>query len=266
MKPGLALSIDQFVKAWRLMCSPAAGYENVRAPRVEYVFSGLPISFFNAVFVTGDCDAASLRSMSAAAREWAASRPVPYFFITTREMTAAGAGEEAALASAGFAPAMQLTGMIANGIATGAPVPDGLDLATPLDDASCTALVDVNGAAYGMDLGESRGLLGVRSFWKDHHVVVGSVGGTPVCCSAVLTIDGYRYVALVATHPDHRRKGYADAAMRRSLEDSARAAGPSPSFLHATDAGRPVYQRMGFEPVCLHTLYMETRFLEGHSE
>jgi GNAT superfamily N-acetyltransferase len=232
---------------------------------VEYIFSGLPISFFNAAFVTGDLsDAAPLRSLSGEAREWAAPLRVPYFFITTRELSASGDDEQAALDAAGFAPAMQLTGMIASKIAPSDAVPGGLQLTTPLDDSACKAMVDVNAAAYGMDLDASAGILGARSFWNAHHPVVGLLGGTPVCCSAVMMIEGYRYVALVATLPDHRRKGFADAAMRRSLEDSARAAGPAPSFLHATDAGKPVYERMGFQPVCTHTLYMEKRFFEAH--
>jgi hypothetical protein len=34
--------------------------------------------------------------------------------------------------------------------------------------------------------------------------------------------------------------------------------------LHATDAGRPVYERMGYTTISTHTLLMEKRFLEGH--
>jgi predicted GNAT family acetyltransferase len=77
-------------------------------------------------------------------------------------------------------------------------------------------------------------------------------------------VDGLRYVALVATHPEHQRRGYADAAMRRALEVAAAAKGKCPTFLHATEAGRPVYTRMGYRAVSHHTLYMEAKFLAGH--
>lgn len=53
----------------------------------------------------------------------------------------------------------------------------------------------------------------------------------------VLMAGGYRYVALVAT--------------------------ARPSLLHATDAGRPTYARMGYEPVASHTAFIEKRFLDG---
>ena len=39
--------------------------------------------------------------------------------------------------------------------------------------------------------------------------------------------------------------------------------GERPTFLHATDAGRPVYARMGYATVSTHTAFMEKRFLEG---
>jgi predicted acetyltransferase len=77
-------------------------------------------------------------------------------------------------------------------------------------------------------------------------------------------VDGYRYVALVATDPAHQRRGYADATMRRALEVAAEQHGGAPSFLHATEAGRPVYERMGYAAVTTHTIFIEKRFLEGH--
>ncbi len=71
-------------------------------------------------------------------------------------------------------------------------------------------------------------------------------------------------MALVATDPVHRRRGYADAAMRRALEVAAAAHGALPTLLHATDAGRPVYERMGYSPIATHTMLMEKRYLDGH--
>ena len=35
-------------------------------------------------------------------------------------------------------------------------------------------------------------------------------------------------------------------------------------MLHATDAGRPVYERMGYASISTHTLLTEKRFFEQH--
>jgi predicted N-acetyltransferase YhbS len=77
-------------------------------------------------------------------------------------------------------------------------------------------------------------------------------------------VDGHRYVALVATEPGQQRRGFGEATMRQALENAARAHGETPTVLHATDAGRPVYERMGYTSISTHTLLMEKRFLEEH--
>jgi GNAT superfamily N-acetyltransferase len=160
-----------------------------------------------------------------------------------------------------LAPILSLTGMVAAKVGPVAVVPAGLELEVPRDDAGCAAIVDVNGAAYAMDMSAAKGVLGRAAFWGDQFPVVGRVGGRAVCCAATLRVDGHRYVAWVATLPGEQRKGYADAAMRRCLELSARAHGEVPTVLHATDAGRPIYERMGYRAIATHTVFMEKRFL-----
>jgi GNAT superfamily N-acetyltransferase len=175
-----------------------------------------------------------------------------------------GTDAAAALDRCGLAPTMTLTGMIAERISPGGPVPEGLELRVPQNEADCVSLLDVNGAAYGMDLGPAKPLLGSPSIWKGHAPVLALSGGKPVSCAAVWMVDGYRYVALVATDPTHQRRGYGEAAMRRALDVSAQAQGERPTVLHATDAGRPVYERMGYSSISSHTIFLEKKYLEGH--
>lgn len=75
------------------------------------------------------------------------------------------------------------------------------------------------------------------------------LGGEAVSCTGVMMVDGCRYVGFVATLPGHQRKGYADAVMRRALEVAAERHGEAETVLHATAAGRPVYERMGYEVI-----------------
>jgi hypothetical protein len=259
------LSIRQFAEAWRLMCTPAPGHTAAAAGGVEYIFSGRPIAFFNVAVLTGrgiDTDALKARAEHACA--WASTKGVPWLFIVTREGLDPATDPAAVLDACGLAPIMALTGMYAHRVAPAAHVPDGLQLTVPRSDSECSAVVDVNAAAYGMDLEAAKELIGQHSFWTDQFAVLGLTGGRPVCCAAVLMVDGIRYVALVATDPAQQRRGYADAAMRRALELSAAVHGERPTVLHATDAGRPVYERMGYEVITTHTLFMEKAFLAGH--
>jgi GNAT superfamily N-acetyltransferase len=182
----------------------------------------------------------------------------------THERVSAGADVVAALDSCGLAPMLPLTGMVAGQVAPAGRVPEDLELTRPADNAACAAILDVNGLAYAADLEGGKHLIGTTSFWADHFPVVGRAAGTPVSCAAVLMVDGCRYVALVATDPAQQRRGYAEAAMRHALALAAHAHGSRPTVLHATEAGRPIYERMGYAPISTHTMFIEKAFLEGH--
>lgn len=259
------LTLRQFSGAWRLMCSDTPGAARSDEDGLECVFSGLPVAFFNVGLVTGrSVSADDLGRLGRRACEFAADRQVPWLFVTTQEALAPGTDAAAALDACGLVPIMALTGMIAERIAPVTRMPEGLELTVPADPASCASLLDVNSAAYAMDLEAGKAVMGRPDFWAPHFPVLGRAHGQPASTSAVLMVEGYRYVALVATDPGHQRRGYADAAMRQSLVNAARVHGEAPTFLHATDAGKPVYERMGYRTVTSHGVYLEKRFLEGH--
>lgn len=262
---GLDLSLRQFSQAWQFMAAGSPGYTRNVEAGIDYIFSGLPIGFFNVALLAGRrISADALTSHGQAACAWASAWNVPWLLVVTHEALEPGVDATAALDGCGLAPMMPLTGMVAQRISPPSRVPEGLNLTVPHEDEGCAALIDLNSLAYGMSLDAGKPVIGTRSFWKDHVPVVGWTGGKPVSGAAVMMVDGYRYVALVATDPAHQRRGYAEAAMRRALEVAAERHGAVPSFLHATDAGRPIYARMGYAPVTAHTIFMEKRFLEGH--
>jgi GNAT superfamily N-acetyltransferase len=197
--------------------------------------------------------------------QWASDKGAPWLFVATHEALEPGVDAGATLGECGLVPLLPLTGMVARQIAPVARVPQGLRLEVPDDDAGCGAVLVVNSAAYGMDLGASKPAFGRGAFWADHVAVLGRAEGVPVTCAAVLLSGGHRYVAMVATQPEHQKKGFAEAAMRLALQAAAEKFGERPSFLHATDAGRPIYARMGYETVASHTCFMDKRLLEGHA-
>lgn len=265
MDDPVQFSIEQFAGAWRLMCraSRRAAMEN--GDGLELIFSGLPVAFFNVGLVTGrDMSAEGLASSGRRACEWAAAREVPWLFVVTHETLADGVNAAATLDAVGLAPLMPLTGMSTPRIAPTVRVPEGLQLTTPADDAGCAAIVAVNGRAYAMELDAAGELIGTHSFWQSQFPVVALKDGVPAACAAVMMVEGCRYVALVATEPAVQRRGYADAAMRQALMNAAAAHGERPTVLHATAAGRPMYERMGYTTIANHTVFMEKRFLEEH--
>jgi GNAT superfamily N-acetyltransferase len=265
MTDDVALSIRQFTRAWQIMCAPSAKYSAAAADGVEYVFAGCPVAFFNVALVTApEIDADALTAHAQRASAWAADKAVPWMFAITHETLGSGVDAASVLDAAGFAPLMPLTGMVSHHITAATRVPNGIELIVPNDDEGCRSVVDVNALAYDADLETTKDIIGRQSFWRDHFAVLATADGKPASCAAVLMVDGHRYVALVATDPAQQRRGYAEAAMRRALEIAARVHGEQPTVLHATEAGRPIYERMGYRLVANHTLFMEKRLLTGH--
>lgn len=265
MNTEINLSLSQVCGAWRQMCAPFPQAAFAQTPAAQCLFAGIPVPFFNLGVLTQQAPSASaLAEQAHEVCAWAQPHQLPWFLTVTHQKLSPGVDAAAVLDGLGMMPLLNLTGMIADEVAPPASLPDGLSLAVPETDEAHLPMLTVNAAAYGMDMECAYPVMGNRGFWKDHVPVVGSVEGEPVSCSAVMHVDGYHYVAFVATHPDHRRRGYADAAMRHSLAVAARTYGKAPTFLHATDAGRPVYERMGYRPVSSHTFFIEKKFMEGH--
>lgn len=75
------------------------------------------------------------------------------------------------------------------------------------------------------------------------------VGGEPVCVLGTYDNDDDCEVYFVATLPAHRGRGLARRLMGRALSD-ARDRGLAFSSLQATKMGYPIYERLGYEPIC----------------
>jgi GNAT superfamily N-acetyltransferase len=160
----------------------------------------------------------------------------------------------------GFATMMPLTGMAAHELTLSARArPEGAWL-TEADESIGGTIIRVNEAAYQMSLGEPGSLaLEHASWWHapQKMATVLAPEGQPASCAAVLGVNGVRYVALVATLPAAQRKGYAEAAMRDVLDRSRAAGLDQKTYLHASAAGRPVYERMGYRATAEYTVYLK---------
>jgi GNAT superfamily N-acetyltransferase len=79
--------------------------------------------------------------------------------------------------------------------------------------------------------------------------VVGSLDGRPVACGTAYLTGPTAGLYNIATLEDVRSRGVG-YAVTTALMELARAAGAEHAILHATDTGRPVYERAGFVEVC----------------
>ena len=68
-------------------------------------------------------------------------------------------------------------------------------------------------------------------------------------------IEAWTYWARHSPRMAHLQPDHAEAVMRHAIQEAERVAGPKQAVLHATAAGKPVYQAMGFREVAPFTGY-----------
>jgi GNAT superfamily N-acetyltransferase len=110
------------------------------------------------------------------------------------------------------------------------------------------AIATLNERAYGLSEGEfSAAMTAFGGGALVFHVA--QLDGRPAACVGALDHGADCGIYLVATAPAARGRGLASGLMRRALLD-ARARGCATSSLQATQAGFPVYRRLGYRDVC----------------
>lgn len=251
-----------FLEAWDALSKGSPAFERRRGGPIEVSWCGYSSPFFNLAVTTRPPE--SLREFEEAIVEttnWAAERRLPWILSVCHEtMNSLLPDAERQLNEHGFAAMMPLTGMEAYDLTPPArPRPEGRWF-TEEHESTGVNVVRVNEAAYQMSLGEPGSLALENPGWwaaPERMATVLAPEGQPASCAAVLGVNGVRYVALVATNPAEQRKGYAEAAMRDVLERSRAAGLVARTYLHASAAGRPVYERMGYRATAEYTVYLK---------
>lgn len=167
---------------------------------------------------------------------------------------------ERAILDAGFA---RHSGMWAMGLDIEAMAETSLPEGFVIERVSDTALrdewADVFSRGYELPLpvgaafagginGDDRPDAPAQCFWIKQ-------GETPVCTSLVYLADGMAGIYAVATVPEARKKGLGAHATAHPLR-VAQQLGYKVGVLQASEAGRPVYQRLGFQDFGEMPLYI----------
>jgi GNAT superfamily N-acetyltransferase len=234
------------IEAWKEMVRRLPGSSIEHRDGIATVFGNVPMPFLNISVADHQLLAsADLRRAVAIAKERAAACPHHSLFALCSDW--APQGWETLTGQEGLQPAMRLTGMASDALLPSRrPAPD-LDFRMVSSNATARDIATVNGHAYGLPPEMFECICNMYLWQSESFGIVGYEGERAVTAAAVFPVSGTIYVAFVATHPDARKKGYAEAAMRRAIEEGRKAWGLVRVTLHASDAGRPLYQAMGFE-------------------
>lgn len=272
-----ALSDAQYIAAWKQFAAKLPKGESARLDGVTVISGGVPLNDFN--LVVPDAHAASRADFVLRIQrgtEWIRARRLPWTLVLNLSALSADLRseldrpiyylrsgrlpDEANRPSSGrlrFTRLRRETGMVADRPVVPLSNNHGLTFEPVRDSRTRRIIVEINFRAYGETPAPDLYGLDDAAVWDESaYGVIGYAGPDPVTSSAVFVLDNCFYVGWVATIPKHKRKGFASAVMRESLAAAARDHGWKRSVLHASAAGRGIYERMGYRVVAEHALYV----------
>ncbi|MET9230214.1 GNAT family N-acetyltransferase [Lentzea sp. NPDC003310] len=250
-------SSRQLTEGWRAMVLDRDPDADVRdLPGVAVRWADCRFPFWNCVTLTESGIGADLLAERFATAAEVMRAKENFGFLWVFEDLAPGADLDELAGRAGFEFAFPGTGMAGDLLPLPEPAHPELTFERVTTDEQLLAYADINSRAYGFEPEAGRDGIAGSALWKSGvHAYLGLRDGVPVTCAGAVETDGRLFVVLVATDPGQERRGYGEAVTRKALHEAWRATGITRATLHATEAGAPVYPRLGFEPTAPMRFY-----------
>jgi ribosomal protein S18 acetylase RimI-like enzyme len=132
-----------------------------------------------------------------------------------------------------------------------------LDVRPVADEATRHAFADVMSTAFEIPHSVSLSVYGSPHAWRgSFEGYVGYANGRAVTTAAAVITGDVIGLYSVATLPQHRRLGFAEAIMRNVIEDAQRSRSVSRMVLQATSSGFSLYEAMGYRTVTSFNVFI----------
>lgn len=263
--PAVLESNRLFAGAWEFWARRSRAGEVAAPPGLTAPWMNVEWPMANLTFLAGPVrDGADLDVRVEAALAHARGRGRAWGLFLCRELLPEGlrVAFTDRLARHGLTPIGSATGMAAARLLPPRrPLPE-LELRPVGDGASRRIFSEINAVATDQPVAWVLEGMDVDSVWDEAAFgFLGCLDGVPVTTAETIAIDGVLYVAMVATLPGYRNRGCAEAVMRHSLARAREATGIERTVLHASPAGRALYQEMGYRKVASFVGFAPAGFL-----
>jgi ribosomal protein S18 acetylase RimI-like enzyme len=157
----------------------------------------------------------------------------------------------------GLRPLTEAPGMYAEHLARPSRILPDIDVRPVADPATRTAFAWITSVAFEIPHAICTAIYDGESAWTNDFLgYVGYFHGQPVTTTAIVESRDVMGVYSVGTLPDYRRSGFAEAIMRKVLEESHRRTGVECTVLQSTAAGLRLYERMGYRRITNFNVYI----------
>lgn len=242
-------SVEQFTSAWKQIVQDLPEADCTDNSGLSIRWADHVFFFWNAIFLDRPiADADALRSRLRSALNYMPTKRYSGLIWIFEELLGDSAKEKLPiiLKEEGLEAAMPLTGMAGEIFPLQTPPHPSLRIERVTDETMLREYAEINCEAYGLPLEWGHSALEPKLFIDEGYTYLGYENDRAVSAAATFVNEGCLFLALVATRPDARGKGYGEAIVRHSLQKAHEATGLTRTILHATDAGHPVYKRIGY--------------------
>ncbi|MET7339107.1 GNAT family N-acetyltransferase [Nonomuraea sp. NPDC005650] len=239
-------SKNQLIAVWSRLTGEQGGIVDLD-DGVHRMWVDSPFGFWNTVTLTdADIPAEALKDQLGRAADFMRGRTRAGYLWIFEDLLTPDAQRELLPAAAAAGLELAFSG---RGMAGDIDIPDvthpELEIRRVQSEDDLIAYGEINAYAYGMPPGAGRVAVAGSRLWRDAFAYIGYRDGRPVTCAATVAGPDSLFLALVATLPDQMRRGYGEAVTRKAIHQSIAQTGHHRVVLHATEVGRPVYERIG---------------------
>jgi ribosomal protein S18 acetylase RimI-like enzyme len=248
---------DNMLAADMLAVSQMPGSVAERGNGLAVLATGLPLRTFNQVLIDGH--GAPDGPMSAAVSVMRERAPGRFSVTLRRDIDDAWIPVVTALGLVRVSDQVWMPGMAFHPIPAGTDTPAHaeIDIREVADAEGTAAHIHAAAAGFGIPAEWLQPLITVDFLGHpDVRLYVGYHEEDSVVAGLGVRVDTTIGVYNIATVPDARRRGYGTAMTQRIIDDGARD-GCDVAVLQASEAGKPVYERMGFRTVVEYDAYSD---------
>jgi len=238
-----------FLKAWQGYAEAFPSSMRVTHAEMEIAFAGIAVPLFNLAFPKNRTEV-SLAKFERLLGEFGKilkTRGVPgLVFLRTGQVEK----------NSGIAEMFRMPGMVAEELSPPKRALREFVIREVAGAAMAEEIARLNVVCHEMELKDVAELTCSELWGGPNHGFLLYGDGAAVAGGSASFVEGVSYIGWMATLPEYRGRGYAEALLRHMDAFMRQRYGVKETVLHATEMGRPVYERLGFRAVDEFAAYL----------
>jgi GNAT superfamily N-acetyltransferase len=238
-----------FVATWQGYAEAFPSRMQPTHPEMEIAFAGIAVPLFNLAFPKNktELSRAEFERLTGEFGKILKTRGVPgLMFLRTGQVEK----------NAGIAEMFRMPGMVAEELLPPKRALGEYVIREVAGAAMAEEIARLNVVCHELEIKDVAELTCTGLWGGLNHGFLLYEDGRAVAGGSASFVEGVSYIGWMATLPEYRGHGYAEALLRHMDVFMRRRYGVKETVLHATEMGRPVYERIGFRAVDEFAAYL----------